>query len=275
MNNGYSGERRKYKKHSKDSIMPQCEDVNVSIESKNKTSQQSSCNDIIVIESHSINHISTLTVFKGHQGSSQTHKPHKKSSSDRKKLAVSTNEGFLSNNRRCELVPVYVHDPKPQASIPSVENQQVEEGTNQTLDELVGGDCGCGQNPKTTLEKPHILQANGIKDIQPITTSDNQQTDQSKPELCIYEEIQFSTDPDGNQRSQTNGDEKRPSNRTVNESGSSHAEVKEYNTTEKSQTGSDVMSKGGKEKKSVMKSAVINHHVQDCRPRITVVSTSL
>ncbi|XP_056306791.1 uncharacterized protein si:ch211-234p6.5 isoform X2 [Danio aesculapii] len=272
VHNGYSGERRKYKKHSKDPIMPQCEDTK---ESKTKPSQQSSCNDIIVIESHSINHISTLTVFKGHQGRSQAHKPHKKSSSDRKKLAVSTNECFLSNNRRCELVPVYVHDPKPQASIPPVENQQAEEGTNQTQ---VGGDCGRSQSPKTALEKPHILQANEIKDVQPITTSDNQPTDQSKPELCIYEEIQFSPpssgDADGNQKTQTNGDEKQQSNHMVNESGSSHVEVKECSTTEKSQTGSDV-SKRGKEKKSVMKSTVINHHVQDCRPRITVVSTSL
>ncbi len=45
-------------------MKPQCGDAHVLNELKDKTSQQSSRNDIIVIESHSINHISTLTVFK-------------------------------------------------------------------------------------------------------------------------------------------------------------------------------------------------------------------
>lgn len=265
-------------------------------EIKDKTAQQSSCNDIIVIESHSINHISTLTVFKGHQGNNQTHKPHKKNrNSDRQKLLVSANvksECFLSNNRRCELVPVYVHEVKPQASLSSVENQQPNQGTNQTPDKPVGGDCGRSQSPTTTFEMAYIGQTNGKSctekempdpppDAQPITTSDNQLTsnsDQSKPELCIYEEIQFSSprsgDADENQRDQSSGDE--PSNLTVNESGSSHTDG-EY-STRTNRTGSDVTCKRGKEQKvysSVMKSSVINHLVQDCRPRITVVSTSL
>ncbi|XP_067233759.1 pleckstrin homology domain-containing family A member 5 [Chanodichthys erythropterus] len=305
LSNGYSSDRRKFKSRSREPanpIMPQSDDANVRNEIKDKTAQQSSCNDIIVIESHSINHISTLTVFKGHQGNNQTHKPHKKNrSSDRQKLSVSANvksECFLSNNRRCELVPVYVHDAKPQASITPLENKQPDQGTNQTLDKPVGGDCGRSQCPKTTFEMEHIGQTNGksctdLKEMpdqplnaQPTTTSVNQLTsnsDQSKPELCIYEEIQFcsprSGDDGENQRDQTSGDETRPSNLTVNESRPSHTEVNGENSTKNtSRTGSDVTCKRGKEQKvysSVMKSSVINHHVQDCRPRITVVSTSL
>ncbi|KAL1248299.1 hypothetical protein QQF64_021617 [Cirrhinus molitorella] len=299
LSNGYNGDRRKFKSHSNESanpIKPQCGDAKVHNELKDKTSQQSSRNDIIVIESHSINHISTLTVFKGHQGNNQMHKPHKKNrSSERQKYSVSTNvksECFLSNNRQCELVPVYVQDAKPQESLPPVEIQQPSQGTNQTLDKPVGGDCGRSQSPKTTLEMP---QANGIKempnqspDAQPITSSDNHLTptsDQSKPDLCIYEEIQFSSptsaDAEENQRNQTSGDETQPTNLTANESGPSRTEVNgEYSTknTEESQPESDVMCKRGKRQKvysSLMKSSVINHHVQDCRPRITVVSTSL
>lgn len=305
LSNGYGSDRRKFKSHSRESansITPQSDDANVRHEIKDKTAQQSSCNDIIVIESHSINHISTLTVFKGHQGNNQTHKPHKKNrSSDRQKLSVSANvksECFLSNNRRCELVPVYVHEAKPQASITPVENKQPDQGTNQMLDKPVGGDCGRSQCPKTTFKMEHIGQTNGksctdLKEMpdqplnaQPTTTSDNQLTsnsDQSKPELCIYEEIQFcsprSGDDGENQRDQTSGDETRPSNLTVNESGPSHTEVNGENSTKNtSRTGSDVTCKRGKEQKvysSVMKSSVINHQVQDCRPRITVVSTSL
>ncbi len=265
-------------------------------EFKDKTSQQSSRSDIIVIESHSINHISTLTVFKGHQGNNQTHKPHKKNrSSDRQKYSVSTNvksECFLSNNRQCELVPVYVHDANPQESFPPVEKQQPGQGTNQTLDKPEGGDCGRSQSPKTTFK---IAQANGIKemsnqspDTQLITSSDNHfkpTSDQPKPEPCIYEEIQFSSprsgDIDENQKNQTSGDETQPSNLTENESGPSRTEGNGENSmtnTEKSQPGSDVTCK--REEKlniysSLIKSSVLNHHVQDCRPRITVVSTSL
>ncbi|KAK7123360.1 hypothetical protein R3I93_021697 [Phoxinus phoxinus] len=304
LSNGFSSDRRKYKSHNSESanpITPQCDDANVHSKIKDKTAQQSSCNDIIVIESHSINHISTLTVFKGHQGNNQTHKPHKKNrSSDRQKLSVSANvksECFLSNNRRCELVPVYVHDAKPQASLSTEEHQQPNQGTNQTADKPVGGDCGRSQSPKTTFEMAYMGQTNGksctdLKEIpdqppdaQPITTSDNLLTsnsDQSKPELCIYEEIQFisprSGDADENHWDQTSGDESRPSNLTVNESGPSHAEVSGEYSTRTSRTGSDVTCKRGKEQKvysSVMKSSVINHHVQDSRPRITVVSTSL
>ncbi|RXN21782.1 pleckstrin -like protein [Labeo rohita] len=299
LSNGYSGDRRKFKSHSNDSanpIKPQCGDAKVHNELKDKTSQQSSRNDIIVIESHSINHISTLTVFKGHQGNNPTHKPHKTNrSSERQKYSVSANvksECFLSNNRQCELVPVYVHDAKPEVSLPPVENQQPDLGTNQKLDKTMGEDCGRSQSPKTTFEMP---QANGIKempkqspDVQPITTSDNHLTptsDQSKPELSIYEEIQFSSprsaDVEQNQRNQTSGDETQPSNLTANEPGPSRTEANgEHSTenTEKSQPGSDVTCKRGKKQKvynSLMKSSVINHHVQDCRPRITVVSTSL
>ncbi|XP_058622153.1 pleckstrin homology domain-containing family A member 4 [Onychostoma macrolepis] len=299
LSNGYSGDRRKFKSHSNESanpIKPQCGDAKVHNEFKDKTSQQSSRNDIIVIESHSINHISTLTVFKGHQGNNQMHKPHKKNrSSDRQKYSVSTNvksECFLSNNRQCELVPVYVHDANPQESFPPVENQQPGQGTNQTLDKPEGGDCGRSQSPKTTFE---MAQANGIKempnqspDAQPITSTDNQLTptsDQSKPEPCIYEEIQFSSprsaDVEENQKNQTSGDETQPSNLTENKPGPSRTESNgEYSTknTEKSQPGSDVTCKSGKKQKvysSLIKSSVINHHVQDCRPRITVVSTSL
>ncbi|XP_016091985.1 pleckstrin homology domain-containing family A member 4 [Sinocyclocheilus grahami] len=292
LSNGYSGDRRKFKSHSTESanpIMPQYGDTNAHNELKDKTSQQSSCNDIIVIESHSINHISTLTVFKGHQENNQTHKPHKKNrSSDRQKYSVTNvkSECFLSNNRQCELVPVYGHDTKPQESLPPVENQQLDQGTNQTLDIPEGGDCGWSQSPKTTLE---MAKANRKKempnqspDTQPITSSDNQLTptsDQSKPELCIYEEIQFSSsaDVEEDQKNQTSADETRP----VNKSGPSHTEVNgEYSTknTEKSQPGCDIMCKRGKKQNvysSLMKSSVINHHVQDCRPRITVVSTSL
>ncbi|XP_077075451.1 pleckstrin homology domain-containing family A member 4 isoform X4 [Siphateles boraxobius] len=304
LSNGYSSDRRKFKSHNRESanpITPQCDDGNVHNEIKDKTAQKSSCNDIIVIESHSINHISTLTVFKGHQGNNQTHKPHKKNrSSDRQKLSVSANvksECFLSNNRRCDLVQVYVHDAKPQASLSLVENQQPNQGTNQTPDNPVRGDCGRSQSPTTTFEMAYIGQTNGKSctdlkempdqppDAQPITTSDNQlmsNSEQSKPELCIYEEIQFSSprsgDADENQRDQTSGDESRPSNLTVNESGPSHTEVNGEYSTRTSRTGSDVTCKRGKEQKvysSVMKSSVINHLVQDCRPRITVVSTSL
>ncbi|XP_039540440.1 uncharacterized protein si:ch211-234p6.5 isoform X2 [Pimephales promelas] len=303
LSNCYNSDRHKFKSHNRESanpITPQCDDTNVHSEIKNKTAQQSSCNDIIVIESHSINHISTLTVFKGHQGNNQTHKPQKKNrNSDRQKLSVSANvksEGFLSNNRRCELVPVYVHEAKPQASLSSVENQQQNQGTNQTPDKPVGGDSGRSQSP-TTFEMASISQTNGKSctdlkempdqppDAQPITTSDNQLTsnsDQSKPEPCIYEEIQFSSprsgDADENQRDQTSGDESRPSNLTVNESGLSHTEVNGEYSTRTSRTGSDVTCRRGKEQKvysSVMKSSVINHLIQDCRPRITVVSTSL
>uniref|UniRef100_A0A8C1YSK1 Si:ch211-234p6.5 n=1 Tax=Cyprinus carpio TaxID=7962 RepID=A0A8C1YSK1_CYPCA len=299
LSNGYSGDRCKFKSHSNESANPiksQCGDAKAHNEFKDKTSQQSSRNDIIVIESHSINHISTLTVFKGHQGNNQTHKPHKKNrSSDRQKCSVSANvksECFLSNNRQCELVPVYIHDTKPHESQPPVDNQQSDQGANQTLDIPAGGDCGWSQSPKTTSK---MAQAERIKempnpspDTQPIASSDNQlalTSDQSKPELCIYEEIQFSSprlaDIEENQKNQTSGDETRPLNLAVNESGPSHTEVNgEYSTknTEKSQAGSDVTCKRGKKQKvysSLMKSSVINHHVQDCRPRITVVSTSL
>lgn len=277
MSNGYSGDRRKFKSQSNESanpIKPQCGDANVHNEFKDKTSKQSSRNDIIVIESHSINHISTLTVFKGHQGNNQTHKPHKKNRS-------STNmksECFLSNNRQCELVPVYVHDTNPQESFPPVEKQQPGQRTNQTLDKPEGGYCGRSQSPKTTFEI-----ANGIKemsnqspDTQLITSSD-----QPKPELCIYEEIQFSSsrsgDVDENQKNQTSGDETQPSNLTENESGPSRTEGNGENSM-KSQPGSDVTCKRGEKQNiysSLIKSSVINHHVQDCRPRITVVSTSL
>ncbi|XP_016095258.1 uncharacterized protein [Sinocyclocheilus grahami] len=301
LSNGHSGDRRKFKSHRNESvnpIMPQCADAKVHNEFKDKTSQQSSRNDIIVIESHSINHISTLTVFKGHQGNNQMHKSHKKNrSSDRQKYSVSANvksECFPSNNRQCELVPVCVHDAKPQESLLPVENQQPDQGTNQTPDKPVGGDCGRSQSPKTTFEMAHLCQAYGIQEMpnqspnaQPIITSDNQLTptsDQSKPELCIYEEIQFSPprseDVEDNQKNQTSEDETQPSNLTVNESGPTHTEVNgEYRTknTEKSQPGSDVTCKRGKQKvySSLMKSSVINHNVQDCRPRITVLSTSL
>ncbi|XP_067290661.1 pleckstrin homology domain-containing family A member 5 isoform X2 [Pseudorasbora parva] len=297
LSNGYSSDRCKFKSHNREynTITPQCDDAKVHSEIKDKTAQQSSSNDIIVIESHSINHISTLTVFKGHQGNKQTHKPHKKNrSSDRHKMSVSANvksECFLSNNRRCEIVPVYVHGT---ASLSSVENQQSDQGTNHTPDKPVGGDCGRSQSPKTTYEMAHIGQTNGKSytdlkempdqppDAQPIT-SDNQLTsssDQSKPELCIYEEIQFnpprSGEADENQRDRTSGDEL---NLTIKESRPSHTEVNgEYSTKNASRTGSDVTCKSGKEQKvysSVTKSSVINHHVQDCRPRITVVSTSL
>lgn len=299
LSNGYSGDRRKCQSQSNESanpIKPQCGDANVHNEFKDKTSQQSSRNDIIVIESHSINHISTLTVFKGHQGNNQTHKPHKKNrSSDRQKYSVSTNvksECFLSNNRQCELVPVYVHDANPQESFPPVEKQQLGQGTNQTLDKPEGGDCGRSQSPKTTFK---IAQANGIKemsnqspDTQLITSSDNHfkpTSDQPKPEPCIYEEIQFSSprsgDVDENQKNQTSGDETQPSNLTENKSGPSRAEGNGENSmtnTEKSQPGSDVTCRRGEKQNiysSLIKSSVLNHHVQDCRPRITVVSTSL
>ncbi|XP_073686392.1 pleckstrin homology domain-containing family A member 4 [Garra rufa] len=296
LSNSYSCDRRKFKSHSNESAnptKPQCGDAKVHNELKDKTSQQSSRNDIIVIESHSINHISTLTVFKGHQGNNQMHKPHKKNrSSERQKYSVSANmksECFLSNNRPCESVPVYVHDLKPEESLPPVETQQPDQENNQMLGKPVGGDCGRSQSPKTF----ETAQTNGIKemlnqlpDAQPITTSDNQLTpsDQSKPELCIYEEIQFSpprsTDAEENQKNQTSGDETQPSNLTVNESGPSHTEVNGEHTTkeEKSPPESDVTCTRGKKQKvysSLMKSSVINHHVQDCRPRITVVSTSL
>ncbi|KTG44525.1 hypothetical protein cypCar_00034569 [Cyprinus carpio] len=299
LSNGHSGDRRRFKSHSSESanpIMAQCGDAKVHNEFKDKTSQQSSRNDIIVIESHSINHISTLTVFKGHQGNNQMHKSLKKNrSSDRQKYSVSANiksECFPSNNRQCELVPVCVHDAKPQESLLPVENQQPGQGTNQTPNKLVGGDSGRSQSPKTMA---HLCQAYGIQempnqspDTQPITISDNQLTPtsaQSKPELCIYEEIQFSPprseDVEENQKNQTTGDETQPSNLTVNESGPTHTEVKgEYRTknTEKSQPGSDVTCKRGKKLKvysSLKKSSVINHKVQDCRPRITMLSTSL
>lgn len=298
LSNGYNGDGRKFKSQSNESANPvktQCGDAKVHNEFKDKTSQQSSRNDIIVIESHSINHISTLTVFKGHQGYNQTHKPHKKNrSSDRQKYSVSTNvksECFLSNNRPCELVHD-VHDANPQESFPPVENQQPGQGTNQTLDKPERGDCVRSQSPKTTFE---IAQANGIKemsnqspDTQLITSSDNHlkpTSDQSKPEPCIYEEIQFSSprsgDVEENQKNQTSGDESQPSNFTIRESGSSRTEGNGENSTkntEKSQPGSDVTCKRGKKQKvysSLIKSSVINHHVQDCRPQITVVSTSL
>uniref|UniRef100_A0A8C1ZW33 Si:ch211-234p6.5 n=2 Tax=Cyprinus carpio TaxID=7962 RepID=A0A8C1ZW33_CYPCA len=299
LSNGHSGDRRRFKSHSSESanpIMPQCGDGKVHNEFKDKTSQQSSRNDIIVIESHSINHISTLTVFKGHQGNNQMHKSLKKNrSSDRQKYSVSANmksECFPSNNRQCELVPVCVHDPKPQESLLPVENQQQGQGTNQMPNKPVEGDSGRSQSPKTMA---HLCQAYGIQempnqspDTQPITISDNQLTPtsaQSKPELCIYEEIQFSPprseNVEENQKNQTTGDEMQPSNLTVNESGPTHTEVKgEYRTknTEKSQPGSDVTCKRGKKLKvysSLKKSSVINHKVQDCRPRITMLSTSL
>ncbi|XP_026114138.1 uncharacterized protein LOC113092661 isoform X2 [Carassius auratus] len=292
LSNGHSSDGCRYKSHRNESanpIMSQCVDAKVHNECKDKKSQQSSRNDIIVIESHSINHISTLTVFKGHQGNNQMHKSHKK---NRQKYSVSTNvksECFPSNNRQCELVPVCVHDAKPQESLLPVENQQPEQGPNQMPDKPVGGDCGRSQSPKTMAR---LCQAYGIQEIpnqssdtQPITTSDNQlkpKSDQSKPEPYVYEEIQFSPPrSEENQKNQTSGDETQPSNLTVNESGPTHTEVKrEYRTknTEKSQPGSDVSCNRGKKLKvysSLKKSSVINHNVQDCRPRITMLSTSL
>ncbi|XP_043082493.1 uncharacterized protein si:ch211-234p6.5 isoform X2 [Puntigrus tetrazona] len=291
--NGYSGDKRKFKSQSSESanlIKPQCGDAKAHNEFKDKTSQQSSRNDIIVIESHSINHISTLTVFKGHQGNNQTHKPHKKNrSSDRQKCSVSTNmksECFLTSNRQSELVPVYVHDAKPLECIPPAENQQPGQGTNQTLDKPEEADCGRSHSPKTIYE---MAQAHGIKetpnqlpDAQPITSSDNHLTppsDQPKPELCIYEEIQFCSprpaDVEENQRKQTSGDE------TPTEPGPSHTDAngeRSLKNPEKSQAGSDATCQREKKQNvysSLIKSSVINHHVQDCRPRITVVSTSL
>ncbi|XP_026056415.1 pleckstrin homology domain-containing family A member 5-like isoform X2 [Carassius auratus] len=296
LSNGYSADKHKFKSHSNESanpIKPQRGDAKAHNEFNDKTSQQSSHNDIIVIESHSINHISTLTVFKGHQGNNQTHKPHKNNrSSDQQKYSVNLkSECFLSNNRQCELVPVYVHDTKPQESLNPMEHQQPDQRANQTLHIPEGGDCGWSQSPKTTSE---ISQArikempNQSPDTQPITSSDNHLTpasDRSKPEICIYEEIQNSSprsaDIKENPKNQTSGDETRPLNLTVNESGPSHTEVNGEDgtkNTEKSPAGSDVTCKREKKQKvysSLMTSSVINHHVQDCRPRITVVSTSL
>ncbi|XP_065114878.1 pleckstrin homology domain-containing family A member 4 isoform X1 [Paramisgurnus dabryanus] len=318
--NSYITDRRKIQSNSTEAgapITPQSDDVKVSTKLENMTSQQSSRNDIIVIESHSINHVSTLTVFKGHQRNNQTHKPQKKNrSSDGQKFSVSTNlksECFRSKRQWCELVPVYRKNPKPQASLLSLENQETNQNQNaentSTSEEskLVGPlhpsgdhegqngvDLEKDQSPKETLTLTKLWETNGKSfndhnrpiDIQPITTSDDQSTcttDQSKPDQCIYEEIQMISPTSENaSETQTSVDDESHSLKsatkvngeynTLNREGSRCQEVS------KSKTGSEVTwkrEKGQNVFSSVMKSSVVNHHVRDCRPRITVVSTSL
>ncbi|XP_051543563.1 uncharacterized protein LOC127434688 [Myxocyprinus asiaticus] len=345
LSNGYSGDRRKTESNSKrpvSPLMPQCDDARIHTELEDMTTQQSLSNDIIVIESHSINHISTLTVFKGHQGNKHTNNPQKKNrrSFDGQKISVSTNlksECFLSNKQWCELVPVYAHDPKHQASIPSVEYQQSDQETNHTFaSQLIenisssghsnlaepvhptsvskgsnGEDCVEGQSPETTFIMANLSQTKRKDSInlneisnqpnRPIATSDNQlicTSDQSNLEQCIYEEIQFSSprSKDANEeRNTSSGDETRLSNLTIHddlgpsrslnhkaasdvngEYSTINTEVKRCQEVSKSRTGSDVMCKRGKGQKvysSVMKSSVVNHHIQDCRPRITMEIT--
>ncbi|XP_051969367.1 uncharacterized protein si:ch211-234p6.5 isoform X3 [Xyrauchen texanus] len=346
MSNGYRGDSRKTQNNSKlpvNSVMPQSDDARVHTELEDVTSHQSPSNDIIVIESHSINHISTLTVFKGHQGNNHTSKPQKKNrSSDRQKFSVSTNlksERILSNKQWCESVPACVHDPKPQVSIPSVEHQQSDQESNQTLaSQIIENISSSGQSilsepvhPTSVSQEPDVEentfimaklnQTNGkgsinLKEVglpnqqpdtqinQTTTTSDNQlmcASDQSKLEQRIYEEIQFSSprSKDVNRKRNTSsGDETRLSNLTVHDDlAPSHSlnykaasEVNgEYSTiniegkkcqeVSKSRTGNDVTCKTGKGQtiySPITKSSVVvNHHIQDCRPRITMVSTSL
>ncbi|XP_051537952.1 uncharacterized protein si:ch211-234p6.5 isoform X2 [Myxocyprinus asiaticus] len=350
VSSGYRGDGCKSQNNSKltvNSLMPQCDDARVHTELEDMSSHQSPSNDIIVIESHSINHISTLTVFKGHQGNNHTNKPQKKNrSSDRQKFSVSTNlksECFLSNKQWCESVPVCVHDPKPQVSIPSVEHQQSDQECNQTLaSQIIENISSSAQSnlsetvhPTSVSQEPNVEdcveettffmaklnQTNGkgsinLKEVglpnqqpdtqtnQTTTTSDNQlmcASDQSKLEHRIYEEIQFSSprSKDVNRKRNTiSGDEIQLSNLTVHDDlAPSHSlnykaasevngEYSTINTEEKtcqevskSRTGSDVTCKRGKGQKiysSITKSSVVvNHHVQDCRPRITMVSTSL
>lgn len=238
-----------------------------------KLKDVTSRNDIIVIESHSINHISTLTVFKGHQGNNQSHKPQKKKrSSDGQKFTANVkSECFLSNRRWREVVPVH----RQKAFLIPLENQQSDQESNQNVENISNvheGQNGVEEHNPETSDQPQDTQSN-----QPITS------DQSKPDQCIYEEIQMispaSQDPNTHQNNHT-----QPSD-DDNAAAEDHGEYSTINTEErtcqegsKSETGSDVTCKPGKGQKvysSVMKSSVVNHHVQDCRPRITVVSTSL
>ncbi|XP_057183231.1 uncharacterized protein si:ch211-234p6.5 isoform X3 [Triplophysa rosa] len=280
LSNGYSGDRRKIQSNSTELAHPPTPHTKL----KDVTSQQSSCNDIIVIESHSINHISTLTVFKGHQGNNQTHKPQKKTrNSDGQKFSCNLkSECLLSNRRWCEVVPVH----SQKAFLLPPENPQSDQEINWKAQNVENNSSVHeGQNGVDFDERKSPKTSN-----QPITTSDNQSTctsDHSKPDQCIYEEIQMisptSEDPKPNQNDHTQpsivtADDEKTATEDHGEYSIINTESRKCQEVSKGGTGSDVTCKRGKGQKvnsSVMKSSVVNHHVQDCRPRITVVSTSL
>ncbi|XP_056594396.1 uncharacterized protein si:ch211-234p6.5 isoform X2 [Triplophysa dalaica] len=287
LNNGYSGNRHTIQSNGKEIARLPTPHTKL----KNVISQQSSCNDIIVIESHSINHISTLTVFKGHQGNNQTNKPQKKTrNSDGQKFSGNLkSECFLSNRRWCEVAPA----DHQKAFLLPLENQQTDQESNRKAQNVEnnssvhegqnGVDFEERQSPKTSK------QLQDAQSNQPITTSDKQSTctpDHSKPDQCIYEEIQMipptSEDPKPNQNNHSQTSivtaDKELATEEHGEYSSINTESRKFQEVSKGGKGSDVTCKRGKGQKgnnSIMKSSVVNHHVQDCRPRITVVSTSL